>query len=51
MPTPPLAKSGGYYLDDGPEAVPPPNLKDVSNAVPRAEAAPLFSATVENCDT
>lgn len=35
--TPP-AKSGGYYLDDGPEAVPPPNLKDVSDAVPRAEA-------------
>lgn len=35
--TTPPAKRGGYYLDDGPEAVPPPNLKEVSDAVPRAE--------------
>lgn len=32
------AKSGGYYLDDGPEAVPPANLNEVTDAVPRAEA-------------
>lgn len=35
--TPQPAKSGGYYLDDGPEAVLPPNLGDVTDAVPRAE--------------
>lgn len=33
----PSAKSGGYYLDDGPEATPPANLNDVTNAVPRTE--------------
>lgn len=31
------AKSGGYYLDDGPEAMPPANLNEVTDAVPRAE--------------
>ncbi len=37
--TPPASssKSGGYYLDDGPEAVVPPNLNEVNDAVPRAE--------------
>ena len=31
------AKSGGYYLDDGPGANPPPNLDAVPDAVPRKE--------------
>jgi rare lipoprotein A len=31
------AKSGGYYLDDGPEANPPPNLDAIPDAVPKAE--------------
>ncbi len=35
-------KGGGYYLDDGPEDTPPPNLDSVPDAVPRAE--PLRSA-------
>ena len=35
-PTPPTPKSGGYYLDDGPEAS-PPDLKNVTDAVPRPE--------------
>ncbi|MDO9220901.1 MAG: septal ring lytic transglycosylase RlpA family protein, partial [Thiobacillus sp.] len=30
-------KSGGYYLDDGPDATPPPNLEAIPDAVPRAE--------------
>ena len=39
QPLPPAtaAKKGGYYLDDGPEAVPPPNLDEVKDAVPRIE--------------
>jgi rare lipoprotein A len=36
------AKRGGYYLDDGPEANPPPNLDAVPDAVPREE--PLIPA-------
>lgn len=36
-PPAPAAKSGGYYLDDGPEAVPPANLDDVTDAVPHRE--------------
>lgn len=35
--TPPAAKSGGYYLDDGPGDTPPANLADIPDAVPRAE--------------
>ncbi len=31
------AKSGGYYLDDGPDANPPPDLAAIPDAVPRAE--------------
>lgn len=31
------AKSGGYYLDDGPGANPPPNLDTIADAVPRDE--------------
>jgi len=33
----PAPKSGGYYLDDGPEARPPENLDAVPDAVPRDE--------------
>ena len=38
-PSPPTmaTKGGGYYLDDGPEAVPPVNLDAVPDAVPRDE--------------
>jgi len=36
------SKGGGYYLDDGPEANPPPNLDAVPDAVPRNE--PLLPA-------
>lgn len=35
---PPTSKGGGYYLDDGPGANPPPNLDSVPDAVPRMEA-------------
>lgn len=31
------AKPGGYYLDDGPGANPPPNLETIPNAVPKNE--------------
>lgn len=34
---PPAAK-GGYYKDDGPGANPPPNLSEIPDAVPKAEA-------------
>lgn len=37
------AKSGGYYLDDGPEANPPPNLEAVPDAVPRVEPLHRFA--------
>jgi len=42
---PPAAttKSGGYYLDDGPEAHPPPNLDAVPDAVPRNEPLHRFA--------
>ena len=36
-------KSGGYYLDDGPEATPPPNLDAVPDAVPREEPLHRFA--------
>ena len=36
-PTPTPSKSGGYYLDDGPEANPPPHLDAIPDAVPRIE--------------
>jgi rare lipoprotein A len=36
-------KSGGYYLDDGPEANPPPNLDAVPDAVPRDEPLHRFA--------
>ena len=32
-----IAKPGGYYLDDGPGANPPPNLETIPNAVPKNE--------------
>lgn len=43
--TPPAAttKSGGYYLDDGPEANPPPNLDAIPDAVPRNEPLHRFA--------
>jgi len=37
------AKSGGYYLDDGPEARPPPNLDAIPDAVPRDEPLHRFA--------
>ena len=37
------AKSGGYYLDDGPEANPPPNLDAIPDAVPRDEPLHRFA--------
>ena len=37
------AKKGGYYLDDGPEAVPPPNLDAIPDAVPRDEPLHRFA--------
>ena len=37
------AKGGGYYLDDGPEANPPPNLDAIPDAVPRAEPLHRFA--------
>ena len=37
------AKSGGYYLDDGPDASPPPNLDAVPDAVPRDEPLHRFA--------
>jgi rare lipoprotein A len=36
-------KSGGYYLDDGPEARPPANLDAVLDAVPRDEPLHRFA--------
>jgi rare lipoprotein A len=36
-------KSGGYYLDDGPEANPPPNLDAIPDAVPREEPLHRFA--------
>jgi len=43
--SPPAAttKRGGYYLDDGPEANPPPNLDAVPDAVPRNEPLHRFA--------
>jgi rare lipoprotein A len=37
------SKAGGYYLDDGPEANPPPDLDAVPDAVPRAEPLHRFA--------
>lgn len=37
------AKSGGYYLDDGPGAQPPANLDAVPDAVPRDEPLHRFA--------
>jgi rare lipoprotein A len=43
MPPVAKAKSGGYYLDDGPEANPPPNLDSIPDAVPRQEPLHRFA--------
>ena len=37
------ANKGGYYLDDGPEAVLPPNLNEIRDAVPRVEPLHPFA--------
>jgi rare lipoprotein A len=37
------SKHGGYYLDDGPEANPPPNLDAIPDAVPRKEPLNRFA--------
>lgn len=37
------AKPGGYYLDDGPGANPPPNLDAIPDAVPRREPLHRFA--------
>ena len=37
------AKSGGYYLDDGPEASPPSKLDSIPDAVPRDEPLHRFA--------
>ena len=37
------AKSGGYYLDDGPEANPPSKLDSIPDAVPRDEPLHRFA--------
>jgi rare lipoprotein A len=39
----PPARSGGYYLDDGPGATPPADLDGIPDAVPRVE--PIRGAT------
>ena len=41
--TPNATKSGGYYLDDGPAATPPPNLDEIADAVPRVEPLHPFA--------
>jgi rare lipoprotein A len=42
---PMIRKGGGYYLDDGPEDNPPPDLHLVPDAVPKAE--PLRQANMQ----
>ncbi len=37
------ARSGGYYLDDGPGEAPPPDLERTPDAVPRAEPLHRFA--------
>lgn len=39
----PPYKGGGYYMDDGPGANPPPNLQAVPDAVPRPEPLHRFA--------
>ena len=40
---PPAPRGGGYYLDDGPGANPPPDLDGIPDAMPRVE--PIRGAT------
>lgn len=40
---PPLARSGGYYQDDGPGESPPPNLENIPDAEPKAEPLHKFA--------
>jgi len=44
VPAPAASRGGGYYLDDGPGANPPPDLSSIPDAVPRAE--PLLPRTM-----
>jgi len=43
VPSASTAKSGGYYLDDGPDVTPPPNLDAIPDAVPRDEPLNPFA--------
>ena len=40
---PPAPNRGGYYMDDGPDDVPPPNLQDVPDAQVRAEPSSRYA--------
>jgi rare lipoprotein A len=40
---PPVARGGGYYLDDGPDAQPPAALHAVPDAIPRREPLHRFA--------
>ena len=40
---PPIARSGGYYQDDGPGENPPPNLENIPDAEPKAEPLHKFA--------
>lgn len=42
-PATPVAKGGGYYLDDGPGDNPPDNLDVIPDAVPRQEPLHRFA--------
>lgn len=44
-PPPAVGKKGGYYLDDGPDEVPPRDLDAIPDAVPRVE--PLLQGTLK----
>ena len=42
-PDEPPARGGGYYKDDGPGSAPPPNLGQIPDAEPKAEAPHRFA--------
>jgi rare lipoprotein A len=43
LPPSPAGNEGGYYLNDGPGAHPPANLKNIPDAVPKAEKLHPFA--------
>lgn len=43
VPAPGVARPGGYYLDDGPDAAPPQDLDSIPDATPRAEPLHRFA--------